>query len=165
MAIEWSMLKDLYEKIFWAAFTVAIGWVKIGFLLGVQRKKLKFLKRLWASGNWTSYLTKILNSLDQWAILLGYVKRIDALVNAEWMTSFPHLDVLILYPYFSYHTPLCIQFVTNQRRDTRIFKFFNILAEHPDFLSIATKSWSVHAHCDGLNGVWHKLKHVKVEMQ
>lgn len=56
-----------------------------------------------------------------------------ALVNAEWVLHMPIVKVLFLDPLFSNHSPLSINVEEHRDTSKRSFKFFNCLAQHPDF--------------------------------
>ncbi|XP_070045021.1 uncharacterized protein [Nicotiana tomentosiformis] len=64
-------------------------------------------------------------------------RRIDrAVVNAEWMLAMPAQEVLIMNPYFSDHTPLSIQIMRKPARRPKPFRFYNYMAEDPDFQNV-----------------------------
>ncbi|XP_070029966.1 uncharacterized protein [Nicotiana sylvestris] len=70
--------------------------------------------------------------------------RIDrAIVNAAWMVNMPPLQAQIMDPYFSDHSPLSIQIATSLETGKKPFKFFNYLAEHPDFGKIIQENWAL----------------------
>nr|XP_009763385.1 PREDICTED: uncharacterized protein LOC104215309 [Nicotiana sylvestris]XP_016465127.1 PREDICTED: uncharacterized protein LOC107788003 [Nicotiana tabacum] len=69
--------------------------------------------------------------------------RIDrAIVNAHWMINMPPMQVHVMDPQFSNHSPLCIELERELEHKGRPFKFFNCLAEHPDFDSIIRDRWN-----------------------
>ncbi|XP_070020740.1 uncharacterized protein [Nicotiana sylvestris] len=60
--------------------------------------------------------------------------RIDwAIGNAEWMIHMDHIEVQILDPHFSDHSPLCVDFAETINNRPRPFKFLNYLEDHHDF--------------------------------
>ncbi|KAH0657699.1 hypothetical protein KY290_027261 [Solanum tuberosum] len=73
----------------------------------------------------------------------GHVfSRIDrALVNAEWVLHMPIVQVLVMDPLFSDHSPLSINVEEHKDAKKRPFKFFNCLALHPEFKNKITASW------------------------
>ncbi|XP_075106712.1 uncharacterized protein LOC142179612 [Nicotiana tabacum] len=69
--------------------------------------------------------------------------RIDrALVNAHWMINMPPMQVHVMDPQFSDHSPLCIELEAETEHKGKPFKFFNCLAEHPSFESIIREGWN-----------------------
>ncbi|XP_070054082.1 uncharacterized protein [Nicotiana tomentosiformis] len=91
--------------------------------------------------------------------------RIDrAVLNSEWMSKMPVFDVVVMDPYFSDHSPLCLEFADGPRT-VKSFKFFNHLAEHSEFLSVIKKAWKLQGDGSTMNRVWMKLKQVKCELK
>jgi len=64
-----------------------------------------------------------------------------ALGNAEWMIQMTQLDLLVMGPYFSDHSPLDIQMEEFPRK-AKPFKFFNHFADPDDFQNIVNEAWS-----------------------
>lgn len=62
--------------------------------------------------------------------------------NTEWMTHVIQVDVEILDPNFSVHSPLCVSFVETINNRPRPFKFLNHLADHPEFLINVAAGWA-----------------------
>ncbi|XP_019232866.1 PREDICTED: uncharacterized protein LOC109213514 [Nicotiana attenuata] len=90
--------------------------------------------------------------------------RIDrVVVNSEWITKMPHLDAMVMNPYFSDHSPLCIKF-GEEPQNFRPFRFFNHLADHKEFLQIVTNAWTGKETAQ-MSGIWRKLKAVKGELK
>ncbi|XP_060216288.1 uncharacterized protein LOC132643763 [Lycium barbarum] len=58
-----------------------------------------------------------------------------ALANATWMTSMNALNVQILEPGFSDHSPVCIRFNGQGSSGGKPFRFFNCMEEHVLFAS------------------------------
>ncbi|CAN4105321.1 unnamed protein product [Withania somnifera] len=78
--------------------------------------------------------------------------RIDwALVNTSWMLAMPNLELLIMDPGCSDHTPLSFNFPPEVDMRPRPFKFLSHLTKHENFQHIR----------DGLARLWQKLKGVK----
>ncbi|XP_019232084.1 PREDICTED: uncharacterized protein LOC109212845 [Nicotiana attenuata] len=90
--------------------------------------------------------------------------RIDrALVNAHWMINMPPVQVHVMDPQFSDHSPLCIELEAEPEHKGRLFKFFNCLAEHPDFDSVIRDSWNKENR--NIKDIWNNLKSVKVALK
>nr|XP_016472175.1 PREDICTED: uncharacterized protein LOC107794213 [Nicotiana tabacum] len=88
--------------------------------------------------------------------------RIDrALVNAQWMSTMPPSLVHINDPYFSDHSPLCIEVEQESISRKKPFRFLNCLANHAEFEEIVKSSWSIHTQAKGTMTIWFKLKKVK----
>ncbi|XP_075080129.1 uncharacterized protein LOC142165485 [Nicotiana tabacum] len=64
-----------------------------------------------------------------------------ALVNGEWMNKMPPIQVHVLDPCFSDHSPLCIKLGRQQKETTRPFRFMNCLADNPNFEKIVADNW------------------------
>lgn len=65
--------------------------------------------------------------------------RIDkALVNTDWISTFPNSEIEVLNPHISDHSPLRINMDCKQptRRIKHQFKFLNCVVDHLEFLSI-----------------------------
>lgn len=90
--------------------------------------------------------------------------RIDrAVVHSEWITKMPHLDAMVMDPYFSNHFPLCVKF-GEEPQNPRPFRFFNHLADHKEFLQIVTNVWT-RKEIAQMPVIWKKLKEVKGELK
>lgn len=95
----------------------------------------------------------------------GHVfSRIDrALVNDEWVIRMPPLQVMVMEPLFSDHSPLSIEVETQRDIRKKPFRFYNYLAQHLDFKPTIQTSWQ--RQNGGMQGVWNNLKIVRKEMQ
>ncbi|KAK4736876.1 hypothetical protein R3W88_000573 [Solanum pinnatisectum] len=88
--------------------------------------------------------------------------RIDwALVNTKWMLNRPNLEVQILDPGCSDHSPLSINFSQQEEMRPRPFKFLKHLAKHVQFQEIVKNAWQDNQIGNGMRKVWQKLKRVK----
>ncbi|XP_075096595.1 uncharacterized protein LOC142174657 [Nicotiana tabacum] len=69
--------------------------------------------------------------------------RIDrGLVNIDWMMTMPSLSIQILEPSFSDHSPLKLMISQIHRKKASPFRFFNCIAEHPQFIQEVDQAWS-----------------------
>ncbi|KAH0644915.1 hypothetical protein KY284_032799 [Solanum tuberosum] len=95
----------------------------------------------------------------------GHVfSRIDrALVNDGWVNRMPPLQVIVIEALFSDHSPLSIKVETQRDIRKKPFRFYNCLAQHPDFKPTIQTSWQ--RQNGGMQGVWNNLKIVRREMQ
>ncbi|XP_070007968.1 uncharacterized protein [Nicotiana sylvestris] len=90
--------------------------------------------------------------------------RIDgAIVNAHWMMNMPPLQVCVMDPQFSDHSPLCIAVKAGMEYKGRPFKFFNCLTEHPEFEQIISRRWENENR--NMKDIWCNLKQIKEEMK
>ncbi|XP_070023456.1 uncharacterized protein [Nicotiana sylvestris] len=90
--------------------------------------------------------------------------RIDrAIVNAHWMINMPPMQVHVMDPQFSDHSPLCIELEAETEHKGRPFKFFNCLAEHPSFESIIREGWNKDNR--NMKDVWYNLKSIKPSLK
>lgn len=68
--------------------------------------------------------------------------KIDrAVVNAEWMLNMSQLEVNVIHPGTSDHTPLSLELDKSAGIRHRAFKFFNCIADHPEFITRVEKVW------------------------
>ncbi|XP_075103404.1 uncharacterized protein LOC142177991 [Nicotiana tabacum] len=66
--------------------------------------------------------------------------RIDRMFgNYDWMMKLGHICTEYGLPYISYHSPICLKLTIKQWTGKVPFKFFNVWADHEDFLSIVKK--------------------------
>lgn len=70
------------------------------------------------------------------------------IINTEWIMTMPPMKVLVMDPGSSDHSPLSITLRGEEIRGHKTFKFFNCLANHPDFLSRIRIGWSGNGHWD-----------------
>ncbi|XP_019263452.1 PREDICTED: uncharacterized protein LOC109241192 [Nicotiana attenuata] len=92
--------------------------------------------------------------------------KIDrAIVNAEWMTTMNQMEVVVMEPFISDHTPLCLQFEEINAEGPKPYRFYNYVAEHPDFLQVVDKAWSTVTRGEGMERIWQKLKAVNIELK
>nr|XP_009590938.1 uncharacterized protein LOC104088038 [Nicotiana tomentosiformis] len=88
--------------------------------------------------------------------------KIDrALVNSVWMMGLSQLEVHVMDPGMSDHSPLCVIFDVDEYRGPRPFKFLNHLAEHSDFVPTVEATWNEPMNRKGMAGIWQKLKNLK----
>ncbi|PHU20321.1 hypothetical protein BC332_11472 [Capsicum chinense] len=91
--------------------------------------------------------------------------RIDrVLVNAKWMLHMSMMEVFILPPGISDHSPLILELGGECNRSASKFRFFNCLAEHPEFITRVREAWNAENRKD-LKQLWHNLKRVKYNLK
>ncbi|XP_060170802.1 uncharacterized protein LOC132601754 [Lycium barbarum] len=90
--------------------------------------------------------------------------RIDrGLVNASWVQMWDALEIIVMAPEFSDHSPLSLTVEERQTMRAKPFKFFNCLATHPDFRSSVQRNCQQICNGRPMEKVWkkmHRLKHV-----
>ncbi|XP_019260681.1 PREDICTED: uncharacterized protein LOC109238650 [Nicotiana attenuata] len=94
-----------------------------------------------------------------------YSKIDRDLINADWMLVMPQLEVWIMDPYCSDHSPLSIALEENDDFSSKPFKFLNHLAEHDDFMKIVNEAWERPQEPHTMRSIWQKLKRVKHVMK
>lgn len=94
----------------------------------------------------------------------GHVySRIDrALANDEWVMNMPTVQVLLMDPQCSDHSPLSIEVEVPKDSQKRPFKYYNCIAQHPEFHNKVLQRWTIQGK--GMKGVWNNLKQVRREM-
>ncbi|XP_070049579.1 uncharacterized protein [Nicotiana tomentosiformis] len=88
-----------------------------------------------------------------------------ALVNPAWTNTWPHLEVIVIDPFFSDHSLLCITFEKHQGKDARPFRFLNHLANHGEFMNVVKSVWTEPERGPPMKKIWHKLKKMKQAMK
>ncbi|XP_075103713.1 uncharacterized protein LOC142178282 [Nicotiana tabacum] len=94
--------------------------------------------------------------------------RIDrAIGNDEWMNTFGHMEVDYKIPFISDHAPMMITLRRAESSGKIPFKFFNVWANHEDFLSVVEGvcQTQLHSELKQLNnnefiGVTTKIEHL-----
>ncbi|XP_060177911.1 uncharacterized protein LOC132607851 [Lycium barbarum] len=90
--------------------------------------------------------------------------RIDrGLVNASWFQMWGALEIKVMAPDFSDHSPLSLTLEERQPMIAKPLKFFNCLAAHPDFRTTVERNWQ--QICNGqlmekVRKIIHRMKHV-----
>ncbi|XP_075101884.1 uncharacterized protein LOC142177307 [Nicotiana tabacum] len=96
--------------------------------------------------------------------------RIDrGLVNTTWTMTMPNVKVQVLEPMVSDHSPLKLEICQEQGKKNRPFKFFNCIADHPQFMQHIEEAWKdrstngrMQTHYKGVDG---KIKEIRRELQ
>lgn len=77
----------------------------------------------------------------------------------------PQLEIWIMDPHCSDHSPLSIALEENEDFSSKPFKFLNHLAEHDDFIKIVNETWERPQEQHNMRCTWQKLKRVKQAMK
>lgn len=91
-------------------------------------------------------------------------KKLDrALVNSQWINSFPNSVATFLPHEFSDHSPCLVNLACPlPSSGTKPFKFFNHLTSHPNFLSSTEAAWTLAGNkAYDLVSLGFKLKNLK----
>lgn len=98
--------------------------------------------------------------MDKWTCFRSIDK---AIVNAEWMNSLAHVQVLVMEPSLSDHSPLSITLHQHSGKEKRPFHFYNCQAQHASFQEKIVQGWTRQK--EGVKGVWSNLKKMRRESQ
>ncbi|KAL0289799.1 UNVERIFIED_CONTAM: hypothetical protein Sradi_7064700 [Sesamum radiatum] len=89
-------------------------------------------------------------------------RRLDrALVNPIWFNQWPQTTYFCALPRTSDHSPIILRGAARQSVQGGIFRFDNVLAKHPKFLSMVQGVWRHHIHGTLMYGLVCKLKALK----
>ncbi|KAH0696782.1 hypothetical protein KY290_015929 [Solanum tuberosum] len=88
-----------------------------------------------------------------------------ALVNAIWLLDMQSLEVQIMNPGCSNHSPLRVVLAQEEDRRHRPFKFLNHLAQHGEFQRTVQMAWQQSHNTGTMYEVWQKLKRVKIALK
>ncbi|XP_070008576.1 uncharacterized protein LOC142165024 [Nicotiana tabacum] len=92
--------------------------------------------------------------------------KIDrAIVNVEWMTTMKQMEIIVMEPFISDHTPICLHLEEARKEGPKPYRFYNYVAELPEFLTVVEQAWNTTTKGQGMEKVWQKLKAVKQEMK
>ncbi|XP_019256427.1 PREDICTED: uncharacterized protein LOC109234833 [Nicotiana attenuata] len=117
-----------------------------GFLFDTGMTELQFMGR-----NYTWTNNHVYSKIDR------------AIVNGDWMTTMPTLQVRVMEPYFSDHSPLSIQFGRRRGNGGKPFRFLNCLADDERFIPLIKQCWCKEENLSSMGSIWAKLKEVKQE--
>ncbi|XP_060210892.1 uncharacterized protein LOC132637893 [Lycium barbarum] len=88
--------------------------------------------------------------------------RLDrALGNSEWMLDQGHLEVDFKQPHISDHSPMVMSIKLDEQTTSTPFKFYNIWAEHSNFMKLVEEGWGRQLNRDKMRNVSMKLKALK----
>ncbi|WMV30837.1 hypothetical protein MTR67_024222 [Solanum verrucosum] len=92
--------------------------------------------------------------------------RLDkALGNDLWMMKWGHIYVEYDCPLFSDHSPLLITIKIPIWKPKIPFRFFNVWAEHAEFVDLVTESWTENTSVDNMKNIWMELKKLRVGLK
>ncbi|XP_060190791.1 uncharacterized protein LOC132620097 [Lycium barbarum] len=85
--------------------------------------------------------------------------------NANWLMQWGHVQTEYDLPHISDHSPMRLQLYTAPQSGKTPFRFFNIWAEHDQFLSILQEVWMHPVGQTGMKKIWQKLKTLKPRLK
>ncbi|XP_062119032.1 uncharacterized protein LOC133832740 [Humulus lupulus] len=91
-----------------------------------------------------------------------YSKIDHVFINETWFDHFPHATAVFKWEVVSDHCSCIINFQSKVSLGTKLFRFYNFWADHPQFLDIVRLSWSLPVKATGLRALFLKslrLKH------
>ncbi|KAL2512765.1 Uncharacterized protein Adt_18365 [Abeliophyllum distichum] len=89
-------------------------------------------------------------------------KRLDrVLINSAIGSSCSRFSVRHLNRSTSDHSPLLIQWSSDDDLGPRPFRFLNVWSRHHDFLSFVSQKWSFPTHHTGMTALWEKIFRLK----
>ncbi len=93
------------------------------------------------------------------------MKKLDrVLANLRWECDFSGSEAYFPPSGVSDHSPMVVTLAALPSRKTP-FKFFDLWAEHPQFLSVVAKVWAIDVKGSPMYQLCHKLKHLKGELK
>ncbi|XP_019262563.1 PREDICTED: uncharacterized protein LOC109240391 [Nicotiana attenuata] len=92
--------------------------------------------------------------------------RIDrAFGNHEWMMNWGHVVMQYDDPYISDHAPMLLSMAAARYNTKVSFKFFNVWAEHKDFMKIVEDIWQNTFSTNSMENIWKKLKNLRSDLR
>ncbi|XP_059310773.1 uncharacterized protein LOC132062160 [Lycium ferocissimum] len=92
--------------------------------------------------------------------------RLDrAFGNLEWMMKWGHVMVEYELPNISDHSPMVMVIQATQNTIKIPFRFFNVWAEHNQFLAIVEATWCKKTNANKMRNIWAKLKDLKPKLK
>lgn len=77
------------------------------------------------------------------------------------MMTWGHVVMQYDYPFISDHAPMLLIMVSANYNIKVPFKFFNIWAEHKDFMNIVEEIWQKTSSTNNMKNIWMKLKNLR----
>ncbi|XP_059659110.1 uncharacterized protein LOC132305492 [Cornus florida] len=87
------------------------------------------------------------------------------LANDKWLTTFLISECEFLPHGVSDHSPMVVKVGNPNPRRNSLFRFFNFLGNHRDFLSTVTNAWDVRVDGNSMFQVTRKLKSLKQHLK
>ncbi|CAI9094645.1 OLC1v1030420C1 [Oldenlandia corymbosa var. corymbosa] len=94
-----------------------------------------------------------------------YAKLDRALVNGEWVDTFPDSLVSVQMEGISDHTPLVVQIENKIQKKATPFKFFNMWSLKDQFRVIVQRSWDQPVEGTRMFQICEKLKRLKYPLK
>ncbi|XP_062115338.1 uncharacterized protein LOC133829622 [Humulus lupulus] len=94
-----------------------------------------------------------------------YSKIDHAFINEEWLEKFPQCMAVFQWEVVSDHCSCLISNFPLKLMGTKLFRFFNLWANHPDFNHLVLKSWRVPVHATSLKAIFIRLIRLKHQLK
>ncbi|XP_070050818.1 uncharacterized protein [Nicotiana tomentosiformis] len=158
----WDMLRDMEGKIMgpWLImgdFNAILGAEDRVLGREVQNHEIKNFRALMEDCSLTEL--PIVGKSYTWTNGHVYCRIDRAIVNDNWMINMPPLQVHIMNSLFSDLSLLGIEVEGSCDKTKRPFKFYNCMADHPDFGKIVEDNWGLHE--GSMEAIWKNLKNVR----
>ncbi|XP_062100313.1 uncharacterized protein LOC133806204 [Humulus lupulus] len=84
--------------------------------------------------------------------------KIDhALINEEWLDKFPNCLAVFNWDVVSDHCSFIVFIIPLETIGTKLFRFYNFWASHPEFIQVVLNSWRVPVYATGLKAIFTRL--------
>lgn len=94
-----------------------------------------------------------------------YCKLDRALINFEWLQSFPLSEAQFRPLISSDHSPCVVRFNDGVWKENYMFKYCNMWSLDPNFRNVVSKAWTVQVEGTPMFRLIKKLKAVKYELK
>lgn len=121
----------------------------------LERNELKEVRAVGANFTWTN------NQVRQYRICTN-IDRCFA--NCQWFSEFANVVVERIDKSVSDHNPQLLRFEQEERR-SGLFRFYNVIADHDDFLQTVREHWNGPASSNLLKNIWMKCKRLKTRLK
>ncbi|XP_070006231.1 uncharacterized protein [Nicotiana sylvestris] len=95
------------------------------FMLNNNMNELKYIGRKFT---WTN--NHVWSKIDR------------VIVNAEWMTTMKQMEIIVMKPFISDHTPVCLHLEEARKEGPKLYRFYNYVAKLPEFLTVVKQAWN-----------------------
>ncbi|XP_062093866.1 uncharacterized protein LOC133799893 [Humulus lupulus] len=90
-----------------------------------------------------------------------FSKNDHALINEEWLDYFPNCLAVFNWDVVSDHCSCIVSIIPLETIGTKLFRFYNFWASHPEFIQVVLNSWRVPVHAAGLKAIFSRLIRLK----
>ncbi|XP_062114171.1 uncharacterized protein LOC133825211 [Humulus lupulus] len=122
----------------------------------VNNSQLEVLKQTSSFFTWTN------NQEGQARI---YSKIDHAFANEKWQDCFPTATTVFKWEVISDHCSCTISIQSKEFLGVKLFRFYNLWADHRRFKSVVMDSWNKFSHGTGLRALFYKLLRLKHQLK